>query len=251
MAAGLSIFLADNSNIHFCALTRKPVWNWKVAVSQGRECLQAQRCYTMSGLVDAKSLGFRAKRRSAGSKNNVIAVIGQPKPGVFTRCRDSESESLVIRSQSAPPHVRPWTGGRMCFLPVSCDPSGQLLWSLRFTRALLSPTHLHCLLPGSCSQVCYLCMECPAKLPGASLLQPARLTWQTLAALSCWAALDFRENKQFCGWVQVSSQISTQIRRECPFHFHSSQKLPHTVIIQSLCNCCAVFHCPLSCLLAC
>lgn len=54
----------------------------------------------MSGLVDTKSLGFRAKRRSAGSKNNVIAVIGQAKPGVFTRCRDTESESLVIRSQS-------------------------------------------------------------------------------------------------------------------------------------------------------
>lgn len=135
MAAGLSIFLADNSNIHFCALSRKPVWNWKVAVSQGRECLQAQRCYTMSGLVDAKSLGFRAKRRSAGSKNKCnssywpaqawsfhqvswqwIWVFSHQKSVSTTPCKamDRRKDVLppsVLRSLGAAPLISPFYEG--------------------------------------------------------------------------------------------------------------------------------------------
>lgn len=51
-----------------------------------------QSCFAMSGLVDAKRLGFRAKRRSAGSKNSSIVVIGQPKHGV--------SQGVMIMNQS-------------------------------------------------------------------------------------------------------------------------------------------------------
>lgn len=144
----------------------------------------------MLGLVDTKSLLFRA-RRSTGSKSSVIAVTGQPKSGVFTRCHDCDS--LVVKSQlSAPPGIGPWAGGGMRFLPASRDPSGRLLWSLPLTWALLFPTHLHCLVPGSCSCVCYLCMKCPAKLPsclGCPLLQPARWPgkrWQRWAVGLLW-----------------------------------------------------------------
>lgn len=51
----------------------------------------------MSGLEDAKSLGFRVKSRSAGSRNSVIAV-SQPRHGVFTRFFNDESEPVVIKS---------------------------------------------------------------------------------------------------------------------------------------------------------
>ena len=52
----------------------------------------AQSRFAVSGLLGTTSLVFRAKRRSAGSKNSAITVIGQPKCGVLARCRDCEAE---------------------------------------------------------------------------------------------------------------------------------------------------------------
>lgn len=56
---------AYNSNIHFCALGQKPLWNWKrdLSVKLGEKVLF---CYVRT--VDAKNSFSRAKRKSAYQK---------------------------------------------------------------------------------------------------------------------------------------------------------------------------------------
>lgn len=148
----------------------------------------------MSGLVDAKSLFFRAKRRSAGNKNSVIAVIGQPKCRVFTRCRDRESKSLVIKSQlSAPASRQPWAGGGMRFLQHHAIPRDSSS-DLSLLHGLCFPLLSAAREPQS---VLLSLHQAPCQAAWSVPAVDSEVTWQTLAALSCCAALDFRENKQF------------------------------------------------------
>lgn len=90
-------------------------------------------------------------------------------PGVMIVNLSRHQKSVVSTTQ----HM-PCAGGGERVLLASHNPSGWLVYLTFLTWALLSPSRSHCLMLGSCSPICYLCMKCPAKLTGASLLQPAR-----------------------------------------------------------------------------
>lgn len=84
---------ADNSNIHFCALGRKPLWNWKKEVSWARKC-----CFAMSGWKMPRVWVLELKEEELVIKQ----ITGQLRiPGVFTRCNDlwiSEIKSSLVSS---------------------------------------------------------------------------------------------------------------------------------------------------------
>lgn len=162
---------------------------------------------------DGKSLVFRAKRRSAGNKNGVIAVIGQPKCGVFTWCHDREPElSSEVSCQQHPAYATRRRRG-------ACPPG------------ITQSTRLACLsLPLTLGfAFSFACALCDAGELQSHLLSLHEVPWyadwsvSTAASEVTWHTLfDLRENKQFCGFILVSSQISIQIRWEYPFCFCSS-----------------------------
>lgn len=136
----------------------------------------------------------------------------------------------------------PRAGGGVHVPLASHNPPDWLVCLSLLPWALLSPSRAHCVMLGSCSPICYLCMKCPGTLTGVSLLQPVR--WLGTRCLI---------------WERTSSFVgSFWFHPRLPYRsdesIHSVFALPRsslTAIVQSLCKCCAVFHCPLSCFLVC